>query len=59
MVLALGHGGPLVIFAAVAVVMMLQVLSEEKRLETDFGEEYLEYKKRTGRFITIKGVGAK
>ena len=58
-VLALWHWWPLVIFAAVAVVMMLQVLSEEKRLEADFGEEYLEYKKRTGRFITIKGVGAK
>ncbi len=34
--------------------MMLQVRSEEKRLEADFGEEYLEYKKHTGRFITLK-----
>jgi len=25
-----------------------------KRLEADFGEEYLEYKKCTGRFITLK-----
>ena len=42
------------VFAAVAGLMMLQLLSEEKRLEADFGEEYLEYKKRTGRFITFK-----
>ena len=34
--------------------MTLQVRSEEKRLEADFGEEYLEYKKRTGRFITLQ-----
>ena len=39
---------------AIAWLMMLQVRSEEKRLEADFGEEYLEYKKRTGRFITLK-----
>ena len=44
----------LLVFAAVAGLMMLQVRSEEKRLEADFGEEYLEYKKRTGRFITLK-----
>ena len=43
----------LLVFAAVAGLMMLQVRSEEKRLEADFGEEYLEYKKRTGRFITF------
>ena len=30
------------------------MLSEEKRLEADFGDEYLEYKKRTGRFITLR-----
>ena len=44
----------LLVFASVAGLMMLQVRSEEKRLEADFGEEYLEYKKRTGRFITLK-----
>lgn len=44
----------LLLFAAVATVMMLQVRSEEKRLEEDFGEEYLAYKKRTGRFFTFK-----
>ena len=51
--LALWSWWPLLIFAAVAALMMLQVLSEEKRLEADFGEEYLAYKNRTGRFITI------
>jgi Putative protein-S-isoprenylcysteine methyltransferase len=44
----------LLVFVAVAALMSLQVRSEEKRLEADFGEEYLEYKKRTGRFITFK-----
>ena len=44
----------LLVFAIVASLMMLQVRSEEKRLEADFGEEYLEYKKRTGRFITFR-----
>ena len=43
----------LLVFAVIATVMMLQVRSEEKRLEADFGEEYLDYKKRTGRFITL------
>ena len=40
--------------AVTASLMMLQVLSEEKRLEADFGQEYLDYKKKTGRFITFK-----
>lgn len=31
-------------------IMSFQVASEEKRLERDFGQEYLDYKKRTGRF---------
>ena len=44
----------LLVFAIVASLMMLQVRSEEKRLEADFGDEYLAYKKRTGRFITLK-----
>ena len=44
----------LLLFAAVAGLMLLQVRSEEKRLEADFGEDYLEYKKHTGRFITLK-----
>ena len=46
----------LLVFAVVAGLMMLQVRSEEKRLAADFGEEYLEYKKRTGRFITFHAV---
>ena len=44
----------LLVFAVTASLMMLQVLSEEKRLEADFGQEYLDYKKKTGRFITFK-----
>ena len=44
----------LAVFVAVAALMMLQVHSEEKRLEADFGEEYLAYKKRTGRFFTFR-----
>lgn len=53
-VVALWNWLALLVFAAVAALMMFQVLSEEKRLEADFGEDYLEYKKRTGRFITFK-----
>ena len=41
----------LLVFAAVAGLMMFQVRSEEKRLEGDFGGEYLEYKKRVRRFL--------
>ena len=32
-------------------IMLIQVRSEEKRLEKDFGEEYQAYKNRTGRFL--------
>ena len=48
--LALWRWWPLVIFAAIASIMMVQVRSEEKRLEADFGQEYLDFKKRTRRF---------
>ena len=51
---ALWNWWALLVFVAVATVMMLQVLSEEKRLEADFGQEYLDYKKKTGRFITFR-----
>lgn len=51
--IALWNWRALLVFLAVAALMTLQVLSEEKRLETDFGQEYLDYKKRTGRFITL------
>ena len=40
----------LVVFAGFIVIMFFQVLSEEKRLRKDFGEEYEKYCKRTGRF---------
>ena len=48
---ALWNVWALLLFAGVATAMMLQVRSEEKRLEADFGQEYLDYKKRTGRFF--------
>ena len=51
--IALWSWWALLIFAVIATVMMLQVRSEEKRLEAYFGQEYLDYKKRTGRFITF------
>ena len=54
LVIAFWNGWALLVFAAVASLMMFQVLSEEKRLAADFGDEYLEYKKRTGRFTTLK-----
>ena len=52
--IALWNFWALLIFATVVSLMMLQVSSEEKRLEADFGQEYLDYKNKTGRFITIK-----
>lgn len=52
--IALWNGWALLVFAVTAAVMMLQVRSEEKRLEADFGQAYLDYKKTTGRFITFK-----
>ena len=51
--IALWSWQALLIFAVIATVMMLQVRSEEKRLEADFGQEYLDYKKRTGRFFLV------
>ena len=53
-VVAFWNWWALLVFAAVAGLMMLQVRSEERRLEADFGEVYLAYKKRTGRFFTFK-----
>lgn len=53
-VVAFWNWRALLLFFAVAGLMLLQVRSEEKRLEADFGEDYLEYKKHTGRFITLK-----
>jgi protein-S-isoprenylcysteine O-methyltransferase Ste14 len=42
---------PLLVFAAEVVLLTLQVRSEEKRLEADFGEEYLEYKRNVPRYL--------
>ena len=41
---------PVVIFIAEVILLTLQVRSEEKRLEADFGEEYLQYKAITKRY---------
>ena len=42
---------PLAVFAVEVILLTLQVRSEEKRLETDFGEEYLAYRRQVGRFL--------
>lgn len=41
---------PVVIFVVEVILLTLQVRSEEKRLEADFGEEYLQYKAITKRY---------
>ena len=41
---------PLLVFIVEVILLTLQVRSEEKRLEQDFGQEYLDYKKRVGRY---------
>ena len=41
---------PMLIFIIEVILLTLQVRSEEKRLEQDFGQEYLDYKKRVGRY---------
>ena len=52
--IALWNWLALLIFAVIATLMTLQVRSEEKRLEADFGQEYLDYKKKVGRFFCLK-----
>ena len=42
---------PLLIVLAEVILLTQQVRSEEKRLEKDFGQEYLDYKKRVGRYF--------
>ncbi len=44
---------PLLVFALEVVLLTLQVRSEEKRLEKDFGEEYVAYKQRVGRYFNF------
>ena len=39
------------VFVAYVIIMMVQVGREEQRLERDFGEAYLEYKKKTKKII--------
>ena len=41
---------PVAIFLGEVFLLTLQVRSEEKRLEADFGDEYLQYKARTRRY---------
>ena len=42
---------PLLVFAVEIVFLTLQVRSEEKRLEADFGDEYRAYKQRVPRYF--------
>lgn len=42
---------PLVVFSMAVILLTRQVMSEEKRLEADFGDEYLAYKKRVPRYL--------
>lgn len=51
LLLALWNLWALLVFVAVVALMLVQVRSEEKRLEADFGQEYLDYKQRVGRFL--------
>ena len=44
---------PLAIFLVEVILLTLQVRSEEKRLEKDFGIEYINYKQRVGRYFTL------
>ena len=45
---------PLLVVAVEIVLLTLQVRSEERRLEHDFGQDYLAYKQRVGRYFTWK-----
>ena len=47
----LQSGWPLLVFAVEVILLTLQVRSEEKRLEADFGEEYRTYKQRVPRYF--------
>ena len=44
---------PILVFLIEVILLTLQVRSEEKRLENDFGQEYLDYKKRVGRYFHV------
>ncbi|MBR6472309.1 MAG: isoprenylcysteine carboxylmethyltransferase family protein [Firmicutes bacterium] len=51
LVIVLWSWKALVVFIVFICIMMVQVSSEEQRLERDFGEEYLKYKARTKKII--------
>ena len=40
-----------VVFVTFVAIMSVQVISEEKRLLRDFGQEYEDYKKKVGRYL--------
>lgn len=42
---------PLVVFSMEEILLTRQVMSEEKRLEADFGDEYLAYKEGVPRYL--------
>lgn len=42
---------PFAVFAVEIILLSLQVRSEEKRLEADFGDEYRDYKQRVPRYF--------
>lgn len=46
----LWHWEAVVVWVVFLAIMLVQVLSEEKRLRQDFGQEYTDYCKRTRRF---------
>lgn len=52
--IALLSFGALIVFIFEVAIMTIQVRKEEQRLKNDFGEEYLNYMKRTYRFLPIK-----
>ena len=43
--------GSVIVFVVYMLIMSVQVFFEEKRLEKDFGEEYVRYKEKTKRLI--------
>ena len=42
---------PVFVFLIEMLLLSLQVRSEEKRLETDFGQDYLDFKQKRGRYF--------
>lgn len=49
--IALSSIGALMVFMIEVIIMNVQVIKEEQRLENDFGKEYAEYKKQVNRFL--------